>query len=125
VRDDEEHAGLVLRQVEPEHPDRVAPGDLVDRGPVMLATLLPKMIVEPAAGGASAEVCGVLVPEPMCMHSTVPVSAQAAKNGSQYPRADARQVQVPAAQARGPCSAGLSTGFPRRLAMVSMGHRPQ
>ena len=34
--------------------------------------------------GASAEVCGVLVPDPMCMARTVPVSSQAAKNGSQY-----------------------------------------
>ena len=35
------------------------------------------------ASGASGPVRIVLVPEPMCMHSTVPVSSHAAKNGSQ------------------------------------------
>ena len=39
--------------------------------------------VEPTAGGASAEVDGILEEEPMCMLTTVPVSAQAPKNGSQ------------------------------------------
>ena len=49
-----------------------------------LATLLPKMFVACTASGASSDdVCGVFVPEPMCMQITVPVSAQAAKNGSQ------------------------------------------
>ena len=37
------------------------------------------------ASGASSAVDTVRVPDPMCMHTTVPVSAQAAKNGSQYP----------------------------------------
>jgi hypothetical protein len=39
--------------------------------------------VEPTAGGASAEVDGIFDDEPMCMLTTVPVSAQARKNGSQ------------------------------------------
>ena len=39
--------------------------------------------VDPTAGGASAEVEGIFEDEPMCMLTTVPVSAQAAKNGSQ------------------------------------------
>ena len=51
----------------------------------MLAMVLPKMIVASTASGESSEVCGVLVPDPMCMHTTVAVSAHAAKNGSQYP----------------------------------------
>src|ERR1700674_1881093 len=41
--------------------------------------------VDPTAGGASAEVEGIFDDEPMCMLTTVPVSAQARKNGSQYP----------------------------------------
>src|SRR3954464_11254792 len=44
---------------------------------------LAKVIVEPTAGGASADVEGILLLEPMCMAMTVPVSAQAARNGSQ------------------------------------------
>jgi len=39
--------------------------------------------VDPTAGGASPEVEGILDEEPMCMLTTVSVSAQAAKNGSQ------------------------------------------
>ena len=39
--------------------------------------------VDPTAGGASAEVDGIFDDEPMCMLTTVPVSSQAAKNGSQ------------------------------------------
>ncbi len=44
---------------------------------------LPNVSVEPTAGGASAEVDGIFDDEPMCMLMTVPVSAQARKNGSQ------------------------------------------
>ena len=43
--------------------------------------------VDPTAGGASFEVDGIFDDEPMCMHTTVPVSAHAWKNGSQYPSA--------------------------------------
>jgi hypothetical protein len=50
---------------------------------VMLAAELPNRIVAPTASGASGEACGVLVPEPMCMQTTVPVSSHARKNGSQ------------------------------------------
>ena len=39
--------------------------------------------VEPTAGGASADVDGIFDDDPMCMLMTVPVSAQARKNGSQ------------------------------------------
>src|SRR5436190_3451882 len=41
--------------------------------------------VEPTAGGASFDVDGIFDDEPMCMQTTVPVSAHAWKNGSQYP----------------------------------------
>ncbi len=44
---------------------------------------LAKVMVEPTAGGASAEVDGILDEEPMCMATTVPVSSQAARSGSQ------------------------------------------
>jgi hypothetical protein len=47
--------------------------------------LLVKMPVAPTPSGASALVLKVLVPEPMCMASTVLVSLHAAKNGSQWP----------------------------------------
>ncbi len=40
-------------------------------------------MVEPTAGGASAEVDGIRLDEPMCMATTVPVSAHAARKGSQ------------------------------------------
>src|SRR5690242_19981367 len=40
------------------------------------------------AGGASAEVDGIFEPEPECMQITVPVSEQAATNGSQYRSAE-------------------------------------
>ena len=46
---------------------------------------LPKLRVAATATGASADVAGIFEDEPMCMQTTVPVSAQAAKNGSQYP----------------------------------------
>ena len=39
--------------------------------------------VDPTAGGASAEVDGIFDEEPMCMLTTVLVSAQALKKGSQ------------------------------------------
>src|SRR5437899_12216963 len=44
---------------------------------------LAKVMVEPTAGGASAEVDGIFDDDPMCMQMTVPVSSHAAKNGSQ------------------------------------------
>ncbi len=37
------------------------------------------------AGGASDEVAGILEDEPMCMQTTVPVSAHVARNGSHAP----------------------------------------
>ena len=43
---------------------------------------LAKVIVEPTAGGASAEVDGIFEDEPMCMAMTVPVSSQARRKGS-------------------------------------------
>src|SRR5215831_13034545 len=46
---------------------------------------LPNVSVEPTAGGASADVDGIFDDEPMCMLTTTPVSAQAAKNGSHSP----------------------------------------
>ena len=46
---------------------------------------LPKLNVAATATGASAEVAGIFDDDPMCMHTTVPVSAHAAKNGSQSP----------------------------------------
>src|SRR3984957_11057611 len=45
----------------------------------------PKLRDAATATGASADVAGIFDEEPMCMLTTVPVSAQAAKNGSQYP----------------------------------------
>ena len=42
-----------------------------------------KIDVACTASGASLLVRVVRVPEPMCIDTTVPVSAQAAKNGSQ------------------------------------------
>src|SRR5918912_46563 len=42
------------------------------------------VIVEPTAAGASFDVEGIFDEEPKCMLIVVPVSAQAAKNGSQY-----------------------------------------
>ena len=38
---------------------------------------------EPTAAGASADVDGIFELEPMCMLTTIDVSSQAAKNGSQ------------------------------------------
>ena len=46
---------------------------------------LPKLSAAATATGASAEVAGIFDDEPMCMQTTVPVSSQAAKNGSQSP----------------------------------------
>ena len=46
---------------------------------------LPKLSVAATATGASAEVAGIFDDDPMCMHTTVPVCAHAAKNGSQSP----------------------------------------
>src|SRR6202034_2724528 len=46
---------------------------------------LPKLSAAPTPTGASADVAGIFDDEPMCMLTTVPVSSQAAKNGSQYP----------------------------------------
>src|SRR5690242_3426153 len=37
------------------------------------------------SGGASADVVGDVPEDPTCRHSTVPVSAHAAKSGSQWP----------------------------------------
>src|SRR3954447_16950648 len=44
---------------------------------------LAKVMVEPTAGGASLDVEGIRLLEPMCMAMTVPVSSQAARKGSQ------------------------------------------
>ena len=44
---------------------------------------LPKLSDAATATGASADVAGIFDDEPMCMLTTVPVSSQAAKNGSQ------------------------------------------
>ena len=43
------------------------------------------MLVACTASGASSDELIVFVPEPMCIATTVPVSAHAAKNGSQWP----------------------------------------
>ena len=45
--------------------------------------LFPKRMVAGTASGASGDVCGVLVPEPTCMQTTVPVSWHTRNNGSQ------------------------------------------
>ena len=39
--------------------------------------------VEPTAPGASSDVDGMVEDDPMCMHTTVPVSSQARNSGSQ------------------------------------------
>ena len=44
---------------------------------------LPKLSVAATAGGASADVAGICDDDPMCMHTSVSVSAHAWKNGSQ------------------------------------------
>src|SRR3954451_6208311 len=46
---------------------------------------LPKARVALTDGGASGEAAGIFEDEPMCIATTVRLSAQAAKNGSQYP----------------------------------------
>ena len=43
----------------------------------------PKNSTPMVSAGASEEVIGALEDEPTCRHTTVPVSAQAAMNGSQ------------------------------------------
>ena len=45
---------------------------------------LENVSVELTMNGASGEVAGIRDDEPMCMHTTVPVSWQAWKNGSQW-----------------------------------------
>src|SRR5580704_6560196 len=45
----------------------------------------PKLSVAATATGASPDVAGILDDEPICMQTTVRVSSQAAKKGSQYP----------------------------------------
>jgi hypothetical protein len=46
---------------------------------------LPNARVALTDGGASGEAAGIFDDDPMCMATTVPVSAQLAKNGSQCP----------------------------------------
>ena len=46
---------------------------------------LPNARVALTDGGASGDAAGIFDDEPMCIATTVPVSAHAAKNGSQYP----------------------------------------
>src|SRR5438094_4810766 len=46
---------------------------------------LPNASVALTDGGASGDAAGIFDDEPMCMATTVPVSAQAAKNGSHCP----------------------------------------
>src|SRR3954454_12163624 len=48
------------------------------------AMALLKLSVAATAGGASGDAAGIDEDEPICMHTTVPVSWQARKNGSQY-----------------------------------------
>ena len=45
---------------------------------------LENVSVELTMNGASGDVAGIRDDEPMCMHTTVPVSSQARKNGSQW-----------------------------------------
>ena len=45
---------------------------------------LENVSVELTMNGASGDVAGIRDDEPMCMHTTVPVSWQASKNGSQW-----------------------------------------
>ncbi len=54
-----------------------------NRKSARLDIAFPKLRVAATATGASAEVAGILELEPMCMHTTVAVSWQATKNGSQ------------------------------------------
>jgi hypothetical protein len=46
---------------------------------------LPKPMVTVTPSGASGDVDGIFVPDPMCSDSTLPVASHAAKNGSQSP----------------------------------------
>ena len=57
----------------------VANGDFFSMVGVFVGT--NEMVDE--AGGASEEVTGIFDDDPMCMHTTVPVSSQTEKNGSQ------------------------------------------
>ena len=54
-----------------------------NRKSVSEAMALPKLSVAATATGASADVAGIFDDDPMCMQTTVCVSSQAAKNGSQ------------------------------------------
>src|SRR4051812_24096191 len=49
------------------------------------AIALLKLRLAATATGASPDVAGIFDDDPMCMHTTVPVSWQAAKNGSHAP----------------------------------------
>ena len=78
---------------------------------------LANVSVEPTAGGASGDVDGIFEPDPMCMLIVVPVSSQAAKNGSQYPSVvDRRQPEVrrDLAEAHGVHAAARRCAGPRR-----------
>src|SRR5918911_4379553 len=55
------------------------------RKSVIDAIALLKLSVAATATGASPEVAGIRDDEPMCMHTTVSVSAHAVKNGSHAP----------------------------------------
>src|ERR1700704_1376406 len=46
---------------------------------------LPNASVALTDGGASGDAAGIFDDDPMCIATTVPVSAHVAKNGSQYP----------------------------------------
>src|SRR5262245_66449205 len=68
--------------------------------------------VEPTAGGASFDVDGIFDDDPMCIHTTVPASAHAWKNGSQYPSASCTDGK--------PRNGGISvnaTAWPPRAAL--------
>ena len=88
----------------------------------MLATLLPKMIVAGTADGASDDVWGVLVPEPMCMARTVPVSAHRRRRTAPSSRCRATAGRGTPAARRTPRRArrALRCDAPRR----SPGRRP-
>lgn len=55
------------------------------RKSIIEAIALLKLREAWTAGGASGEAAGIWLLEPMCMLTTVPVSWQTAKNGSQWP----------------------------------------
>ena len=58
------------------------------------ATAFSKVRATTRSWGRSGDVVGSTDDEPMCMLITVSVSAQAAKNGSQYAAVDARQPEL-------------------------------